>query len=194
MVVALLALGLLAGAPPSVGALWPCTPGLRLRYRVTKAGEDTGLRITDTVRGPLGRRLCVVDRRTEAPGRAAVEDAFVLERHEDQILYAGPEGSLTAFRPPVIRAPLEPGAAWIFNEVRYIVQAVDTKVETPAGAFEGCVRIRERSRVVGAHRGEVVYAPGIGPIVKVSGAARTVLERVSVAPPRPPESPSETGQ
>lgn len=183
----------LVAAPSSVHTFWPCTPGQSITYQVIKGGKDTQIRITETVRGPKAPRLCVVDRVVNRPNSKPEADAFALELLEDRIAYAGFADSPTAFRPPLLKAPLERGASWTFNRVGYKVQEVGTTFDTPAGTFEGCVRISEADIKGHEHEGYVVYAPELGPIIKVNGGTRLVAERVARAPQPAVKSP-ETKQ
>jgi hypothetical protein len=43
---------------------------------------------------------------------------------------------------------------------------VDERVVTPAGAFDGCVRVRARTRAEAGTEliNEISYAPGVGPV------------------------------
>ncbi len=90
-------------------------------------------------------------------------------------------------------APLEPGKTWssvvsVSSTERYEIVAVGERVETPAGAFEGCVRVRARNRASPANElvNELTFAPGVGLVRietsavvggKVSPQARFLLER-----------------
>jgi hypothetical protein len=182
-----LALGLLlAAAPPPVEALWPCAEGLSVTYRLERAGADTGQRVTETVRGPGPTGLCQLEQVTLHPdGRRTVE-AFVYEHLPDRIAFAGYADAPTAFRPPLLKAPLEAGRGWTFHEVAYRVEAVALTVETPAGTFRDAVKISERALKGGTHRAEAVYAPGVGPVLRVQGAVRWValeVRRPKAAPP-----------
>jgi len=62
---------------------------------------------------------------------------------------------------------------------RYEIAAVGESVETPAGKFDGCVRVRAHNRAAPGtdHVLEITYAPGVGPVrietFAVVGAAAT---------------------
>lgn len=67
--------------------------------------------------------------------------------------------------------PLEVGNAWVSvtgasATERYQIVAADERVETPAGTFSGCVRVRATMRAgAGAESVlELTYAPGVGPV------------------------------
>jgi hypothetical protein len=95
-------------------------------------------------------------------------------------------------------APLAPGATWasvvsVSSTERYEIAAVDEAVATPAGRFDGCVKVRAHNRAAPStdHILEITYAPGVGPVrletfVVVDGRVtpqiRAVLERYRVAP------------
>src|SRR5512138_72099 len=93
-------------------------------------------------------------------------------------------------------APFEAGKTWasvvsVSSTERYEIVAVGEKVATPAGTFDGCVRVRARNRASAAEElvNELTFAPGVG-IVRVETAAvvggkvtpqvRAVLERYKV--------------
>jgi hypothetical protein len=68
-------------------------------------------------------------------------------------------------------APLRAGNAWVSvtgvsATERYQVVAVDERVETPAGTFSGCVRVRATMRAGASAESvlELTYAPGVGPV------------------------------
>jgi hypothetical protein len=93
-------------------------------------------------------------------------------------------------------APVEPGRTWssvvsVSSTERYEIAAVGETVATPAGRFDGCVRVRAQNRAgpTTSHVLEITYAPGVGPVrietFAVVGEAatpqvRAVLERYSV--------------
>jgi hypothetical protein len=68
-------------------------------------------------------------------------------------------------------APVEPGRTWssvlsVTSTERYEIAAVGETVETPAGRFERCVRVRATNRAGPAAQLvlETTYAPGVGPV------------------------------
>jgi hypothetical protein len=67
--------------------------------------------------------------------------------------------------------PLQPGATWssvvsVSSIERYEIAAVHEAVETPAGRFDDCVRVRAHNRASAGtdHVLEIAYAPGVGPV------------------------------
>jgi hypothetical protein len=92
--------------------------------------------------------------------------------------------------------PIAKGATWtsvvsVSSTEKYEVAGVGEKVVTPAGTFEGCVRVRAHNKASPTAEMvlEITYAPGIGPVrietfVLVAGDAvpqfRAVLEKVKV--------------
>ena len=48
----------------------------------------------------------------------------------------------------------------------YEIVGVDERVETPAGTFDGCVRVRANTRAAAGTElvNEISYAPGVGPV------------------------------
>jgi len=68
-------------------------------------------------------------------------------------------------------APLEAGRSWVSvtgvsSTERYEIVAAAERVDTPAGRFDGCVRVRALQRAgAGAENVlELTYAPGVGPV------------------------------
>jgi hypothetical protein len=93
-------------------------------------------------------------------------------------------------------APIQKGAGWssvvsVSSTERFEIAAVDESVATPAGTFDGCVRVRAHNRASADtdHVLEITYAPGVGPVrletfAVVKGAVtpqvRAVLESYQV--------------
>jgi hypothetical protein len=68
-------------------------------------------------------------------------------------------------------APFEPGRAWssvvgVGSTERYEIVAVGERVQTPAGAFDGCLRVRAHTRAGPEAEAvlEITYAPRVGPV------------------------------
>ncbi|HEX9243064.1 MAG TPA: hypothetical protein VF875_11540 [Anaeromyxobacter sp.] len=68
-------------------------------------------------------------------------------------------------------APLEKGRSWssvvsVSSTERYEIAEVGETVQTPAGRFAGCVRVRAHNRAgpTTDHVLEITYAPGVGPV------------------------------
>jgi hypothetical protein len=92
--------------------------------------------------------------------------------------------------------PLAKGTTWtsvvsVSSTEKYEIAGVGEKVQTPAGTFEGCVRVRAHNKATPTAEMvlEITYAPGIGPVrietfVLVSGEAvpqfKAVLEKVKI--------------
>ncbi len=155
-----------------------------MTYQVHKAGKDTGIQVTETVRGFGRQGLCVVDRSTLRPGAKPVKDAFALEFLKDRIAYAGFAEAPTAFRPPLMKAPIEVGAHWTFNRVAYRIEEVGTTFDTPAGTFSNCTRITEADLKGQEPEGYTVYAPGVGPIIKVTGTTHLIVKSLRKPSPK----------
>ncbi len=73
--------------------------------------------------------------------------------------------------------PFEVGKGWVSvvsetSTERYEIAAVDERVATPAGVFDGCVRVRAYNRAGGGAQYllETTYAPGVG-LVKLESFA-----------------------
>ncbi|HEX9049763.1 MAG TPA: hypothetical protein VF841_04455 [Anaeromyxobacter sp.] len=74
-------------------------------------------------------------------------------------------------------APLAAGKSWssvvsVSSTERYEIVAVGEKVATPAGTFDGCVRVRARNRASPTNElvNELTFAPGVG-LVRIETAA-----------------------
>ena len=68
-------------------------------------------------------------------------------------------------------APIEVGRSWssvvsVSSTERYEIAGVGESVETPAGRFDGCVRVRAHNRAGPGtdHVLEITYAPRVGPV------------------------------
>jgi hypothetical protein len=93
-------------------------------------------------------------------------------------------------------APIRKGSSWtsvvsVSSTEKYEIVGVGERLVTPAGTFDGCVRVRGHNRASATAEMilEITYAPGIGPakietFVLVKGDAipqfRAVLENVKV--------------
>ena len=67
--------------------------------------------------------------------------------------------------------PIQVGTRWTSvvsptSTERYEIVAVGERVVTPAGTFEGCVRVRANTRAAADTEllNEISYAPGVGPV------------------------------
>jgi hypothetical protein len=137
------------------------------------------------------------------PERRAGRTVRILERTGDGYFRDSERGELRA-DPDCLHdrarrllcGPVAVGTTWtsvvsVSSTERYEIAAVDERVRTPAGSFDGCVRVRGHNRA-GAradHVLEITYAPGVGPVrietfAVVDGKAtpqvRAVLERFRV--------------
>ena len=144
--------------------------------------------------------------RDESPGLrqpGATRTVRILERTKDGYFRDSDRGELRADKDCVhdrsrrlLCAPIARGNGWtsvvsVSSTEKYEIAGVGETVETPAGKFEGCVRVRAHNR---AGPGtelvlETAYAPGIGPVrietfVLTGGNAvpqfRAVLEKVKL--------------
>lgn len=168
---------LMAVAAPSPQDLLPCAPGRSVTYRLERDGEDTGVRITETVRG-MKKRLCIIDRVTRRPDGSKDTDALALEVLDDRVSNAGWADTPRVMRPPLVKAPVKAGQSWTFNRVAYRIDEVGSSVEVPAGSFSGCVRVSERAIDGAKHAAYSIYAPHVGLIVRVTDDTRLVATSV----------------
>jgi hypothetical protein len=145
--------------------------------------------------------------RDESPGlgRAATSRTVrIVERTKDGYYKDSDRGELRA-DPDCLHdrtrrllcAPIAKGSGWtsvvsVSSTEKYEIAAVGETVQTPAGRFEGCVRVRGHNRAGPGQELvlEITYAPGIGPVrietfALVGGNAvpqlRAVLEKVELA-------------
>ncbi len=112
------------------------------------------------------------------PERRAPRTVRILERTSDGYYRDSERGELRA-DPDCLHdrsrrllcGPIARGTSWssvvsVSSTERYEIAAVAETVSTPAGRFDGCVRVRAHNR---AERGtdhvlEITYAPGVGPV------------------------------
>ena len=143
--------------------------------------------------------------RDESPGLkqpGATRTVRILERTKDGYFKDSDRGELRADPDCVhdrsrrlLCAPIARGTGWtsvvsVSSTEKYEIAAVGETVETPAGRFDGCVRVRAHNAGPGAELVlETAYAPGIGPVrietfVLVGGKAvpqfRAVLEKARI--------------
>src|SRR5512144_1362753 len=113
-----------------------------------------------------------------AERQGATRTVRILERTKDGYFRDNERGELRA-DPDCLHdrarrllcAPFEPGKGWssvvsVSSTERYEIAAVGETVATPAGKFDGCVRVRAHNRASPTtdHVLEITYAPGVGPI------------------------------
>ena len=138
-----------------------------------------------------------------ADRQGATRTVRILERTKDGYYRDNERGELRA-DPDCLHdrarrllcAPFETGRAWasvvsVSSTERYEIAAVGETVATPAGRFDGCVRVRAHNRASPTtdHVLEITYAPGVGPVRietavvvdgRVTPQVRAVLERYRV--------------
>ena len=130
-------------------------------------------------------------------GRTALRTVRVLERTPDGYFRDNARGELRVGAcvedrsRSLLCGPIAVGTRWSSvlspsSTERYEIVAVGERVVVPAGAYDGCVRVRAHTRASADTEliNEISYAPGVGPvrievITVVKGAAvpqlRTVL-------------------
>lgn len=137
------------------------------------------------------------------PERRAGRTVRILERTADGYFRDSERGELRADADCIhdrarrlLCRPVAVGTSWtsvvsVSSTERFEIAAIGERVETPAGKFDGCVRVRAHNRAAAAtdHVLEITYAPGVGPVrietfAVVDGKAtpqvRAVLERYRV--------------
>lgn len=169
------------GAPPEgqVSRFLPCKPGLHLRYASTR-GDQALSAVDERILGQ-GREphTCEIERRTTRAGAPARVEVYAIEHLPDRVANAGWVDTPTAFRPPLLVAPLTVGRRWHFNRSDFSVLALGESIVTPAGTFTDTVRVEERASDSSFHS-ERVYAAGIGLVLYTQGADRLEVLSVSV--------------
>lgn len=113
-----------------------------------------------------------------APGQVPLRTVTIRERTADGYwkdsdgneLRAGADCVQDRVR-RLLCAPLEAGRTWssvvsVSSTERYEIAGTGEAVETPAGRFERCVRVRAHNRAGPAtdYVNEITYAPGVGPV------------------------------
>jgi hypothetical protein len=110
--------------------------------------------------------------------RGAGRTVRILERTPDGYFRDSERGELRADRDclqdrlrRLLCAPIAVGTRWSSvvaagSTERYEIAAVGEAVVTPAGRFDGCVRVRAHNRASAGmdHVLEISYAPGVGPV------------------------------
>jgi hypothetical protein len=113
-----------------------------------------------------------------AERRGATRQVTILERTKDGFFKDSERGELRIdggclhdrLR-RLLCAPVEKGARWssvvsVSSTERFEIAGVGEKVATPAGTFDGCVRVRATNRAAAGTESvlEITYAPRVGPV------------------------------
>jgi hypothetical protein len=128
----------------------------------------------------VGNEWVYVDRSPTLPRNAAPPQRVVriLSRSADGFFADNERGELRADtdclrdrQRRLLCTPIRAGNGWVSvtgvsATERYEIVAVGERVETPAGTFDGCVRVRAHLRAGPAAENvlELTYAPGVGPV------------------------------
>jgi hypothetical protein len=110
-------------------------------------------------------------------GRPAFRTVRILERTADGYFKDSARGELRHGAcledrsRSLLCGPIAVGTRWSSvlaptSTESYEIVAVDDRVATPAGTFEGCVRVRSNTRAAPDTEliNEISYAPGVGPV------------------------------
>jgi len=146
----------------------------------TGAAGGAGLSPAELFPLAVGNRWTYVDRSPALPaGQPPPERTVrIVERTADGFFRDNERGELRAdadcLRDRVRRLvcrPIAAGQGWVSvtgvsATERYEIAGVDERVETPAGTFSGCVRVRAvvRAGPKAENVLELTYAPGVGPV------------------------------
>jgi hypothetical protein len=147
----------------------PLTPGLRLEYRVKRAGETSALTVEHL---PASGAGVIVRRVWTAPDGSAEAETSRAERRADGVYF---DGAL------VLPLPARTGAGWITPPREYRVEALDASAETPAGRFSSCLRVGYLIAAGDGGSGERVYAPGVGLVRETCADEADPFEVVLIA-------------
>ncbi len=143
-------------APPVEAAeRYPVGPGMRWTYRQVRS-EREPVEVSVEVSESLGEGIFRLRSTEDEKGNLVqVEGGKVYS------VFIGPAGSIRTLVLDFTRAE---GEAWeIPCQGEVLVESTVERVETPAGAFEGCWRVRTQIRCLpGLAPARVWYAPGIG--------------------------------
>jgi hypothetical protein len=128
----------------------------------------------------VGHAWTYVDESPSIPEtrRGTTRTVRIVERTGDGYFRDSERGELRADRDclhdrlrRLLCLPLEKGATWssvvsVSSTERFEIAGVGETVETPAGTFAGCVRVRAHNRASAEadHVLEITYAPGVGPV------------------------------
>ncbi len=132
------------------------------------------------------------DRSPQLPAdRPAVRTVRITERTADGFYRDSERGELKVDGDclrdrsrQLLCAPLQPGTSWmsvlsVRSTEKYEIAAVGEVVDTPAGTFKGCLRVRALNNAGPGTDlvNEITYAPGVGPVrietfAVVNGAAK----------------------
>jgi len=126
----------------------------------------------------VGNEWVYADRSPQLPPRGQKRTVRILSKDADGYYVDNEKGALRA-DPDCLHdrlrrllcAPFEPGHAWssvvsVGSTERYEIVAVGERVQTPAGAFDGCLRVRAHTRAGPEAEAvlEITYAPRVGPV------------------------------
>jgi len=124
----------------------------------------------------VGNEWVYADRSPQLPPRGQKRTVRILSKDADGYYVDNEKGALRA-DPDCLHdrlrrllcAPFEPGHAWssvvsVGSAERYEIVAVGERVQTPAGAFDGCLRVRAHTRAGPEAEAvlEITYAPRVG--------------------------------
>lgn len=164
-VLPLLAVALACGHAPAAPKATAAARGEAVAEYFPLAVGNTWTYVDESPALPAGRRGAVrtVTMLERTP------DGFVKDNERGELKVSG--GCLHDRLRRLLCAPLEKGARWssvvsVSSTERYEIAAVGEKVQTPAGAFDGCVRVRATNRAgAGTEQVlEITYAPKVGPV------------------------------
>jgi hypothetical protein len=128
----------------------------------------------------VGNEWVYVDQSPALPveRRGARRTVRILDRSKDGYFLDSERGELRADADCVhdrvrrlLCRPFTQGESWssvvsVSSTERYEIAGAGEAVETPAGRFERCVRVRAHNRASAStdHVLEITYAPGVGPV------------------------------
>jgi hypothetical protein len=137
---------------------FPLVEGARLEYALENSRGTGTLTVEVLEVSSAGAATTAECRRAvKRPGEPETVAEFTVRRDASGVR----EGENVEFL-----RPLEVGTQWISPPRRFWIAALDAAVATPAGKFEGCLRVAYLIAEGDGGSGERFYAPGVG-LVKV---------------------------
>jgi hypothetical protein len=171
--------------------------------RPAGAAAASAVRPADYYPLAVGNEWTYRDESPGLPGKGSVRTVRILARTQDGYFKDTERGELRADGDclhdrsrRLLCGPIRKGTSWtsvvsVSSTEKYEIAGVGERLETPAGTFDGCVRVRAHNKASAKAEMvlEITYAPGVGParietFVLVGGEAipqfRAVLEKVKV--------------
>jgi hypothetical protein len=188
---------------PLVALAMACSPTTASKRTGGSAAPASAATPADFYPLAVGNEWTYRDESPGLPRKGSVRTVRILSRTQDGYFRDTDRGELRADADclhdrsrRLLCGPIQKGNAWtsvvsVSSTEKYEIAGVGERIETPAGTFDGCVRVRAHNKASPQAEMvlEITYAPGIGParvetFVLVGGEAvpqfRAVLEKVKL--------------